>query len=106
MIPLLCINDNGRPHEIPEHRWPKAGEWYKATHVYRMLNQNEILGVSLYELPLNESNAPYEAFRLSRFGIKPEDIEAFHTLARDRNELSDLDISEIKELLEEQCEVL
>lgn len=99
MIQALCINDTNRPKEIPPHKWIEAGKWYTIIHVSKHTKQNMIKGVQLAEIFLDESCAPYEAFRLDRFGFKPEDINKFWEFAMECTKLSEVNI---KELLEDQ----
>ena len=79
---LICINDKGRPAEIPAEKWPKEGENY--TPIYYSVHQAQdgILGVQLLEIDLDESNEPYSAFRLSRFALPKKFEEEFLELGR------------------------
>jgi hypothetical protein len=103
MIECICIDDSDRPHLIPIEKWCKKGVRYKITHVYKMARQSNILGCSIYELPLDESCAPYEMFKLSRFGINLNDIEKLVELAKLCHDLDGLDLDE---LIHEQLELL
>lgn len=100
MIKAICIDDKSRPKEIPEADWVKAGEVYHIIYIYNMMKQNNILGCSLKEKPLSEEkHFPFNAFRLSRFAIKENDMAALIELAKGCDELNDLDLNE---LIEEQ----
>jgi hypothetical protein len=94
MIRCICISDEGRPKEIPENRWPKKDNEYHITFVAFCLPAR-IQGCSLYELFLDESNAPYEYYKLSRFGIHKEDLEAFIQLCLDCTDLNQLQIEDL-----------
>ena len=88
MIEVICINDKFRPREIPDSDWVKEGESYHITHVSIQVNQLEggqpVLGCDLYEKPLSmEKHAPYECWRLARFGVTKENLEALKQLIED-----------------------
>ncbi len=91
MIPCIRINSQNRPKEIPLNKFVVEGEKYHITFIALCLPQN-ILAFSIYEKPLNESNAPYEYFGGYRFGIAKEDLEAFFQMCKDCHDLNDLDI--------------
>jgi hypothetical protein len=65
---------------------------------YLLSSNQGIQGCSLYEKPLDESCAPYESFRLSRFAINAENLERLIELIKDCTELNDVDV---KKLIEE-----
>ena len=100
MVECVCINDRERPAQIPEQDWIKEKEKYHITHVYIMKNQKGIQGVDIWEKPLSETNAPYLHFRANRFGVHEKDLQALMELIKNCNDLNDLDLTEIKELLE------
>lgn len=97
MIDCICIDDENRPKEIPADKWVKKDEAYKITHVYIHVNQGGIQGVTLYEKPLDESCKPFETFKLSRFAIKLEDLDAFIELCKSCSELDEVDIRHLIE---------
>lgn len=66
-----------------------------------MALQGNILGCSIYELPLGEDCAPYEMFKMSRFAFSVDDINKVIELAK---LCSDLDGLDIEELIEEQSQ--
>ena len=103
MIKCICINDSNRPNEIPIEKWCKKGVGGHITHIYKMALQGNILGCSIYELPLGEDCAPYEMFRMSRFAISGNDISQFKELAKLCAELDGIDIDE---LISEQIEMI
>ena len=103
MIKCICIDDSNRPNEIPIEKWCKKGEEYRITHIYKMALQGNILGCSIYELPLGEDCAPYEMFRMSRFAFSIDDVSKVIELAK---LCSDLDGLDIEELIEEQLEMI
>ncbi len=97
-MPVICIDDAGRPNEIPTSRWIKKGEKYHIIEIAKMTLQGNIYGCKLAERD-NDDLAPYAYFRLSRFAeINPDKV------AEDAWE--DQDISELVEILEvERVEV-
>lgn len=99
MIPSICINDGYRPKEIPASKWIKEGEQYHIIRVARMANQSNILGCELMEIELDESNSPFELFRLERFAIAKDDFEKMSDLIQMPDERI-----ELSELLEQQLQ--
>ena len=97
MVNCICINDEGRPAQIGPEKWVKKDDQYRITHVYFHPKQG-IQGCTLYEKPLDESCQPYETFKLARFAIHHDDLEAFIELCRMCTELNDV---EIEKLIEE-----
>ena len=96
MVKCTCIDDKNKPAEIPSSSWVKVEESYHITHVYYHPNQG-IQGCSLYEKPLGEDCAPYETFKLSRFGISVDDLEKLIELIKNCTELNDVDIQALIE---------
>lgn len=97
-VPCLCIDDSARPEVIPTSKWVKKGEQYHITFVYfHKYQEGGINGVALYEKPLDESCAPYEAFRLTRFAFTQEGIEALKELMKLCAETNDVDIDKLLE---------
>lgn len=94
MIPCICIDDANKPLPIPKEKWVKLDEEYHIDLITIHPNQGFIQGCSLHEKPL-ENCAPFEYFKLSRFAIKLEDLEALIQLMKDSTELNDLDISKL-----------
>jgi|LakMenEpi03Aug12_release.lakeMendotaPanAssembly.Ray.scaffolds.fasta_scaffold651533_2 hypothetical protein len=103
MCRLLCIDASNRPKEIPKNKWLTKDHEYTAVWVTIHVNQNSIQGVQLAEINLDETCHPYESFRLSRFAINIEDLEEFIKLAQ---ECSDIDVANLKELIESEIEIL
>jgi hypothetical protein len=95
MFKTICIDDANRPPEIPVEKWVKSGEIYHIIHVSKHRLQNYIQGVTLSEINLDESCKPYEAFRLSRFGILASEWDAFWRFAHECTGLSDIDLDEL-----------
>ncbi len=93
-IQVICINDKGRPNEVPTNRWVKAGETYHITQIDRMNVQGGIYGCKLAEIN-NDDLAPYQYFRLDRFAV-PVDIQ------EEEENLDKIDISELEEILNPQ----
>lgn len=97
MIQAVCIDDSGRPKQIPDAKWVKKGKKYTIIKVTVHPDQNNIQGCELSEISLDESCAPYEYFRLTRFGINPRDIDKLMELIKLSSELSDIDIEKLLE---------
>ena len=106
MVPVICLNDTLRPHQVPENLWIKQGEWYHITEIALCKPQN-IDGFSLYEKPLGDNTAPYYYFRAARFGIREADIPALKELAEQCNELDGLDVGALVDsVINENMEVV
>lgn len=63
---IMCINDLNKPQEIPQDKWPQAGEVYTLIGVQFLLSSNS-LGFELAEITLDESCFPYHYFNPERF---------------------------------------
>lgn len=98
MCRLLCIDASNRPKEIPKNKWITKDMEYTAVWITIHPNQENIQGVQLAEISLDETCTPFETFKLSRFAINIEDFEKFLELAK---ECSDMDISNLEELIKE-----
>jgi hypothetical protein len=96
---LKCIDASNRPKEIPKKKWLTKGMEYTATWITVHPNQNNIQGVMLAEIFLDETCAPFETFKLSRFAIHKDDIDAFIKLAE---ECSGFSSDVIEEILEKE----
>lgn len=97
-----CIDDTNRPPQIPEDRWINRGDEYRILGLYRHVKQGYIQGVTLMEKPLDETCRPYKTFAIRRFGFKKEDIPTLIQLAKDCNELREMEEAELLELFKEQ----
>lgn len=64
---VICINDNGRPREIPPNKWLTKGQKYTVNDIGQTLDGN--IGFKLEEIELDESCFPYDCFNHKRFGI-------------------------------------
>jgi hypothetical protein len=95
---IICIDDKGRPQEIPTNKWPKKDNEYTPIRVFYHPMQG-VQGVELQEIRLTKENYPYESYKLQRFGVRPEDLEELIELIKASNDLNDVDIN-IKELEE------
>lgn len=100
MIPCVCIDANGKPKEIVAGEWIQQGFKYHITHIYRHPLQGDILACTLHEVRLTKKSKPYETYRLSRFGFKPEDMERLKGMAQECSELDKLDIEHLFEVNE------
>ena len=83
MIPCICIDDKSQP--VPPHRRVKAGDEYRITHIYKMMNMGGILGCDIYEKPLGDDCGIFKHWRLSRFAVRPEYMDKLLELAKDCN---------------------
>ena len=96
-IKVICINDKDKPAEIPQEKWIKKGEMYTVIHISVHLNQNRIQGATLAEITLDESCAPYEAFRLNRFAFRLTDLQALIDLMKNCTGLDEVDVRHLIE---------
>ncbi len=94
MVKCTCINDKNRPEEISPEQWVKQNDQYRITYVAFCLPQR-VLAFSLYEKPLDETNAPFEYFTAHRFSIDIKDLYAFVELCNECKELDGLDIGQL-----------
>jgi hypothetical protein len=90
-IKVLCINDKGRPQEIPADRWIVEGTWYHITHIYLMLQQRKIQGCELAEFDISDC-IPYNCYRLDRFGIREGDLQKLFDMIRHCSTLNTVDL--------------
>lgn len=95
MIQCLCIDDSNRPKEIPESKWVKKDNLYTIIKVTIHPLQDNIQGCELAEISLDETCLPYEYYRLSRFAIQEEDVDALKELIKLSAELDDVDVDEL-----------
>ena len=90
---LICIDDMNRPKQIPPSKWVVAMEEYTPIRIAKMAKQGNILGVELAEICLDETNAPYELFRLDRFAfnmIEWQELQDLIAMTDEREELVEL----------------
>lgn len=64
-----CIDDSGRPNDIPTSQWIVKGNEYTVISVWKMNMQGGILGFELAEVNL-AGCAPYKYYAANRFKIK------------------------------------
>jgi hypothetical protein len=95
---VICIDDKNKPPEIKQHLWIKKDNEYTITHIYYH-PQQQIQGVELAEVELDDSCFPYVSFSLARFAIPQDQLELFIALLKDCTDLNDIDI---KKLIEEE----
>lgn len=78
----ICINDQGRPAEVPLSQWVVKGQQYTIIKVVNCLGQG-IQGVELEEVKVD--SALYKYFAASRFGpivtTPAEEIERLEEIA-------------------------
>jgi hypothetical protein len=76
MILAICINDVGKPNEIPDTHWIKKGEVYEVTWV-GVVQSGEI-NVHFVKPVLGAESVPYTGFdhRRFRFNKKNDSQEA------------------------------
>jgi hypothetical protein len=97
MVQVICIDDKNKPESIPEKYWIKEGEKVHITLVtFHPLQEGGIQGCELYEKPLPiEYCHPYNFWKLSRFGITGENLEALIELIKLSTELNDVDVKKL-----------
>lgn len=98
-IECICIEDGARPTEIPVDKWPKKGDKYHITWIYKQVAQPGIQGCTLKEFNI-EDCYPYNCYRLNRFAINVNDLQKLATLIETCTELSGVDIMRELEQLE------
>lgn len=103
MVKCICVDVANRPIEVPIENWPKLGEVYHITHVIWLYKMG-LQGVELAELAIPTSSYPYEYYRLSRFAVPKDQIEALRTLMRTKTKMTEEEINELfkKEVIELQ----
>jgi len=101
MVKCVCINDKHKPKEIPAQKWVTEGNEYTVVAIYKMVQPGAVLGVILASPTLDETCAPYECFRIGRFGFSLKDIPALIELIKNCDDLQDFDPMK---LLEEELE--
>ena len=97
-IPCICVDDKGKPLEIPSSKWVKKGVEYHIVHVYNQQEQNGINGVELAEFDISDC-VPYNCYRLDRFAFTQDNLDKLIQMMQDCTELNDIDISSIVEKL-------
>jgi hypothetical protein len=75
---VTCINDKGRPNEIPLSKWIKKDQEYTVLKMMKCNTQGGLLGFELAEIDLTGCN-PYLYFAANRFApletVPEEEIE-------------------------------
>ena len=66
MAKVLCINDQGRPNEIPVNKWIKKDVEYTVTRAVKIKMMGGVLVFELEEIDLR-SCEPYRFFLATRF---------------------------------------
>ena len=99
MVEVICIDDKNKPQQIPQKYWIKEGEKVHITLVTLHPHQEGgIQGCELYEKPLPiEECAPYNFWKLSRFGITPDNLRALIELIMASTELNEVDVHQLLE---------
>ena len=64
---------------------------------FHRFQEGGINGVALYEKPLDESCAPYESFRITRFAFTEDGLKMLKELMSLCTELDQFDIEELLE---------
>ena len=72
-IPVICINANNKPNEIPISQWLVKDKQYTIKEFCIHNLQNRVIGVKLWELNIDNC-FPYSSFALTRFGIPTEQL--------------------------------
>lgn len=99
-IECICVDDKGKPLEIPQEKWVKEGEKYHITHIFVMIQQGKIKGCELAEFDISDC-LPYNCYRLSRFAIKAEDLQKLMQLISDCDELNQLSTEDLNKIVRE-----
>jgi hypothetical protein len=71
---VICINDKGKPNEIPTSKWIKKDEEYTILEIIKCNIQGGLLGVKLVEIDLTGCE-PYLYFAANRFAPAVSDTE-------------------------------
>ena len=71
---VTCINDKGRPNEIPLSKWVKEGQDYTIINVEKMLMMPGVYGVELAEIDLSDC-FPHTRFNSNRFAPKEPEFD-------------------------------
>jgi hypothetical protein len=95
-VECICVDDNDKPKQIPENKWPKRGKRYNIYYTVQCLPQRQI-GVLLEEIELTDKEYPYQYFLAKRFGFTRENFDKLNALIK---ECTDADFS-IEELMEQ-----
>lgn len=93
MVKCICVDVSNKPIEIPIEKWPIFGNTYHITRIDYHTKQG-IQGVELHEIKLINCQ-PYETYKLSRFNIPKESIEAFRELLKVCTEMNDIDVDKL-----------
>ena len=92
---VVCINDKGRPHEIPQHLWVERDEMYSVLSVQRMAKQPGVMGFVLAEIEL-PANGKFDSFDSKRF--RPATDDDFNAIAALEQLLEEVGIGEFLEV--------
>jgi len=95
MIKATCIDSEGKPAQISQSKWLEKDKEYHIIKITIHKNQNNIQGCELAEISLDESCLPYEYYKLDRFAISKDDLEALIELMKLSSELNDIEIGEL-----------
>ena len=91
-VRAVCIDDQGRPNEIPISKWVKKGELYHITWIYNQHQQPGFKGVELAEFDISDC-IPYNCYNLARFAIFEDDIDILTKMLKAGTYLDNADIS-------------
>jgi|JI8StandDraft_1071087.scaffolds.fasta_scaffold256623_2 hypothetical protein len=95
MVKATCVNDTNKPKQIPQNKWLVKDNEYTIIKVTIHPNQNGIQGCELAEISLDETCLPYEYYKLDRFAISQDDLEALIELMKLSSTLNDVEINEL-----------
>lgn len=71
---VICINDSGRPNEVPITKWVKKNQEYTIIEWVKCNPQGGLLGVKLAEIDLTGCD-PYLYFAAHRFTpLTPDEV--------------------------------
>lgn len=97
-VKCICLDDSNRPNDIPESKWIKQGEVYHITHIFNMVAQRNVLGCEIAETDIS-MYAPYNCFRITRFGFEEQDIENLYGLMMHCSELNEIEQVDFQEII-------
>jgi len=86
-IECICINDKGRPKEIPANKWIKEKKTYHIIYTVWSI-PSKTLGVHIDEIALDDCCLPYEYFKADRFAFTEENLALLLQMIKDCNDAS------------------
>jgi hypothetical protein len=81
---VLCVNDGGRPGDIPISKWIKKGRTYTVINSYK--DMNSMLLYELEEIDLKSLGTIYKGFAAYRFAPLGDLDELVEMLTKEKFE--------------------